>query len=122
MSSPDTPAFRMSSAAAASPPNPPPTICALMAFSLDLTAAKLRVEEPLRLFVAYASESDVAGRFRRLFAVCARPREYLLSRIEDIAMADGGARSAGGDAVDRPTTAPSSAIARQRRRRILKKP
>jgi len=53
MSSPDTPAFRMSSAAAASPPNPPPTICALMDLSLDSTAAKLRVEEPLRRFVAY---------------------------------------------------------------------
>jgi len=33
-----------------------------MGFSLDLTAAKLRVEEPFRLFVACESEADVAGR------------------------------------------------------------
>src|SRR5262245_39903216 len=40
MSSPDTPAFRMSSAAAASPPNPPPTICALMGVLPGLDGGK----------------------------------------------------------------------------------
>src|SRR5438552_16913941 len=40
MSSPDTPAFRMSSAAAASPPNPPPTICALMGLLPGLDGGK----------------------------------------------------------------------------------
>jgi hypothetical protein len=35
-----------------------------MGFSLDSTAAKARVEEPLRLFVAYQPEADVTGRFR----------------------------------------------------------
>src|SRR5262245_6832738 len=33
------------------PPNPPPTICALIGLLPGLTAAKLRVEEPLRPFV-----------------------------------------------------------------------
>src|SRR5262249_11424028 len=51
MSSPDTPAFRMSSAAAASPPNPPPTMCALMGPPPGSTTARLRVE----ILCAYSS-------------------------------------------------------------------
>jgi hypothetical protein len=35
-----------------------------MGLSLDSTAAKPRVKDPLRLFVAYESEADVAGCFR----------------------------------------------------------
>jgi hypothetical protein len=41
---------------------------------LDSTVAKLRVEEPLHLFVAYEPEADVTGRFRDVLY----PRQEIL--------------------------------------------
>src|SRR5262245_28489147 len=64
MSAPQTPAFRISSAAAASPPNPPPTICACIGLLPGLDGGKAARRAAFAPVVAYESEADVAGRFR----------------------------------------------------------
>src|SRR5262245_8185330 len=67
MSAPDTPAFRISSAAAASPPNPPPTICARMSLLPGLDggkAARRRAFAPARHFTSEAYWQVVAAYLR----------------------------------------------------------